>query len=1113
MRKVVEFFVKFPIWANAILVTLVLFGVISYAFRMKKAFFPERDPGRLYVAVAQPGASPEEMEEGVTLKVEEALQGIEGIDEITSISTENASSINIQLLKEYDTDEILAEVKNAVDGINSFPLDAEPPVVAKLRQRSRGVNLALYGDVSRKNLKRFAEQIEDEFLASGLISKVNLSGYPALEISIEVPEVTLSRYGLTFTQVANAVRGNNRDISAGSIKAKDEEILIRSRAKEKLAQKIGDIVLRANPDGSKLFLRDIAVIQEQFADTPNDVYINGKSGVQLEVTKLPEEDLEEISDYVKEYVLAFNERNEAIQLDIAYNSMTYLDQRLATLIDNGKVGLFLVVLCLGFFLNLRLAFWVALGIPISFMGMLLIASLMDVTINVVSLFGMILVVGILVDDGIVIAENIYAHLEKGKSPVKAAIDGTMEVMGAVFTSVLTTVVAFIPLLMLDGFEFFYEMAVVVMVCLLISLVEAFLVLPAHLVIREKSKPNLMRRKITELVDYARFQLYGKALEHILSYRYIYAVLPVVFVMLVSSLFSGGFIGRTLFPSIPPDTFEVNIAFTPGTPEEKVLVYLKRFDSLTWVMNDGLKEEYGEEKDFVKMTQITLGKSGGGVGETGSHTGQVTIFPLDIEERTYTSTIALSNRLRGIIGKIPEAEKFQVGGANRFGKPISISLLGSNPVELEKAKEELKAELATFPGLKNIGDNNKVGRRELQLELQPQAYFLGLDHNSITRQIRQGFFGEEVQRLQKGSDEVKVWVRYPESDRKSLGQLEDMKIKTETGSQYPLDELIDYTTERGIVDIAHYNGKREIVVDAEFKDPNDNPGAIISALKADFLPNLLAKYPSLSTREGGQAQRSAKVAKSLQEILPVIIFIIILLLTLAFRSFSQTFLVLSMIPIGYYCAVLGHGIETLIHVERPVSLFSNLGVLALAGVIINDAVVFLEKYNINLREGKTAREAVLEAGISRYRPILLTSITTVAGLYPLILETSAQAQFLIPMAISVAYGVFLGTIFILTTFPAIILVANDLRRMVTYLIRLASYKAHQISDSFGHFFDELINEYKLFLPVTFVPLLLVWVVLFFLAMFTSKAFEEIPTPDSREVEPAIREQKRLRELAG
>ncbi|MGF1532455.1 MAG: efflux RND transporter permease subunit [Bernardetiaceae bacterium] len=1112
MRKVVEFFVKFPIWANAILLTFVLFGAMAWMVELKKSFFPEIEPSVINVNVVLPGAAPEEMEEGVTIKIEEAIRSIEGIDEVTSNSSENLSAVTIKLFKDYDPDEVLMEVKNAIDRINSFPVSAERPVVSKARPRSRGVNMAVFGDVDLKILKQFAEKIEDDLLSSGVISQVLINGYPELEISIEVPEATLSRYGLTFSQVAAAVRNNNRDISAGSIKARDEEILIRSRAKEKIADKIGDIVLLANTDGSKVFLRDIATVREQFSDTPDEVYINGKRGVFMEVTKLPEEDLQQISEYVQAYTQTFNQSNDAVQLEIIFDSMMMLEQRLNMLLSNGIVGLILVVITLGVFLNIRLSFWVALGIPISFFGMFLVTSLIGITINMLSLFGMILVVGILVDDGIVIAENIFAHLEQGKSPIKAAIDGTMEVMGAVFTSVLTTVMAFVPLLMLESFEFLVEMAIVVMTCLLLSLIEAFFVLPAHLVIKEKSKPSRFRQVVNGGVDFLRYRVYGTMLEHILNWRYVYVAMPVVFVMIVLGLMKGDMIRSVFFPNVPFDQFEVNIAFTPGTREDKVIAYLKRFDSLTWVLNDQLKAEFADSVDYIGVTATVLGSTSGGIGETGSHAGHVRILPKDMDNREHISTFEISNRLAKLIGPIPEAEKFQVGGSNRFGKPVSLSLLSNDAQQLEQAKEDLKAELEKYPNLKNVADNNKVGRRELQIELLPQAYFLGLDHNTITQQIRQGFFGEEVQRLQKGTDEVRVWVRYPESDRKSLGQLEEMKIRSANGKAYPLSELITYSSERGLVNIRHYDGKREVVVDADFKDPNDSPQGILDALEADFFPAFLAKYPSIEIRQGGQAQRSQKSFASFQRIFPPIIFTIILLLSLTFRSLSQALMIMLMIPVGIFCGIFGHGVESVIgSIPRPVSLLSLWGMLALGGVIINDAVVFLEKFNINLRNGKSVREATMEAGISRFRPILLTSITTVAGLYPLIKETSFQAQFLIPMAISVAYGVLFGTFFILTCFPALIMVVNDLRRMIAYLLRISFAEADRFG-GMGHLLSELVNEYKVFLPLTFLPVFVAWLFFFILAL-VSGSFRDVSYPLGVEVEPSVRERARLKEIAG
>lgn len=1025
MRELVKFFIKYPIWSNAIIFTLLVFGVSSYVLKLNKSAFPEVERGIITVNVVMPGAAPEEMEEGVTIKVEEAVKSLEGIKEVTSSSSENTANITIELFKDYDVDEVLDEVKSAVNQINSFPVSAEKPIIAKRRSRSLAVRMALRGDMPLKELKEIAQQVEDDFLATGFISQVNLEGFPALEISIEVPEANLLRYGLRFDDVANAVRNNNRDISGGVIKSKTEEIIIRSRAKNKEAEAIGNIVLKATADGKKLYLKDVASIKEQFADTPFSLKVNGETGVSITVNKLPEEDLEQISNFIDDYVAKFNAENANASLSVGFSFMTLLRERLEMLVENGLIGLTLVLITLGLFLSLRLSFWVAWGIPASFLGMLIIGAWVGITINLVTLFGMILVVGILVDDGIVIAENIYSHFEQGKSAKQAAVDGTMEVLPSVFTSVTTTIVAFVPLMMLEGLEYWFELSVVVIAALGMSLIEAFFVLPAHLaspkILEHKDEESLVRQKLNQAIDWLRFNLYGTALAHILRFRVLYAAAPLAFIFLVLGLMQGGFIKTTFFPYVPFDQFEINLAFKAGTPEDRVEEYLDRFEKKVWEVNEELKAEFADSVDYVSYTFTNTGRTSDG-SETGGHAGHVAVLMQDMENRKHISTLEIANRVGQKIGKVPEAEIFKVGGSNRWGKPVSVQLMHKNSETLQKAKDELKAELQQFTELKNVDDSEKAGKRELNLELKPKAYFLGLSHGEIARQIRQGFFGEEVQRLQKGTDEVRVWVRYPEADRKTLGQLEKMKIKMADGREFPLEEVADYTLVRGIVDIKHLNGARQVAVEADLKDPNASAKDITDKIASDLMPSIQAKYAGLKVQYGGQSKRSAQSFASLKQVLPSAIFIMVLLLTLTFRSFSQAMLIFLLIPVGVFSAFTGHFFEA-----KPVSILSMLGVLALSGVIINDAVVLTSKFNSNLRQGMSLFDALHDAGVSRFRPILLTTITTVVGLFPLIKEESFQAQFLIPMAISMAYGVLIGTFFILTTYPAILMVVNDIRR--------------------------------------------------------------------------------------
>jgi len=1049
MRSIVEFFVRYPIWANSIIAIVLFFGIASF-LNIKKSSFPETDPRNITVQVMLPGASPEEMEEGVTIKIEEAIKGIVGIEEIESVSSENRASVTITTFEGYDLDEVLTDVKNAVDQINGFPVAAEKPIIYKQKSTTFVASVGLRGKVDLLTLKRAAELIEDDFLQSGVLSQINVSGFPALEISIEVPEENLLRYGITLTDVANAVRRNNRDISGGTIKTEQEEISIRANAKELDPEQISNIILRANNDGSYLLLNDVGTVKLQFADVPNKVFSNNQRSVNFSIQKLPEEDIEEISQFLADYIEEFNATNENMELFTSFDFNEILQQRLSLLVNNGSVGLLLVLCSLGLFLSLRLSFWVAWGIPASFLGMFIVGFLYGITINLMSLFGMILVVGILVDDGIVIAENIYTHFERGKRPHQAAIDGTLEVLPAVFTSVTTTIIAFLPLIFLENRGFTEEMAIVVIASLAFSLVEAFLVLPAHLGTKKvlsrkevKGDKKTIRSRLNEVIFYVRDKVYARALSKLIQWKWVSIAVPVFFGMVVIGLLRGGVIPFTYFPNIPFDNMDISLVLKPGTRENVTEDYLRRFQDVVWEVSDELSGKYGGEP-IVQYIDLSVGSSGGrGATQSGGHAGNIRVnFVENLDERNI-STFEVARMVRERIGPLPEAEKFTVGGSNFFGKPVSFALMGKNLEALSSAKEEFEAELSELQSLKDITDNSAIGQREIELELKPKAYFLGFNQEDITRQIRQGFFGEEAQKLQIGTDEVRVWVRYPQNDRLSISKLESMKIKDGNGNEYPLQELATYSIDRGVININHFNGKREIRVDADLENPTESVPPIIEKIEADILPGILAKYPSVSYSVEGQQRRSQKTYSSFMFYGILAFVMMILVITLSFRSFYQALLILLMIPLGVLCAIFGH----LFH-GAQVTIQSVYGMIALSGVIINDAVVMLDKYNRNLRDGLSVQEAAFEAGRARFRAILLTSITTVVGLFPIILESSIQAQFLVPMAISLAYGVLFGTFFILFFFPPIILVFNDVK-----------YYIHRSISKVGRYLEQDNSVYK------------------------------------------------------
>jgi multidrug efflux pump subunit AcrB len=1049
MKKLVEIFVRFPFYANLTIVFLLIVGGLSM-YTMKKSFFPERPSRMLYVSVSYRGASPVEMEEGVTSRIEEAVRAIPGIYEITSTSSENSSRVTIEIIPGYDIDEALIEVKNAVDGISSFPTAAERPLVYKSRTTSPGMRLLVTGDVDLLTLKGYAQRIEEDFLGSGVISQVSLSGYPPLEISVEANEEDLLRYGITFNELQNAISQNNRDVSGGQIRSKEEELLIRMRSRSADPNKIGEIILRANTDGSIIRIRDIALVKKKFSDTPNKTLENGKPLISISVSKLISEDLSVIDKYIKEYVVDFNKKNPNIKLEITRSYLEILGSRLELLYRNGGQGLLLVILILGLMLSIRLSLWVAWGIPASFLAMFIVANLMGITINLMSLFGMILVIGILVDDGIVIGENIFQHFERGKSPMRAAVDGTVEVIPAVVTSVSTTILAFSPLIFITGrMEMMYEMAIIVILSLFFSLFEAFFVLPAHLgnkhvlnrkVLQSKDKglKKYTERVFTWLRDYA----YDRVLKLVIKWRYIVIAIPVAMMIITGGLIGGQLIKTTFFPRMEFDSFDINIAFTPGSGERQTMEYLERFDSIVWVVNEELKKEYNDTIDIIENSTIQLG-SGFGRSENGAHAGSVGVSPRNSEE-TGISSFEIIQKIRQKTGTVPEAEKFTIGASRRrFGNPVSIGLLSRNIEELELGRDFLFGKLLELPQLKDVLNTNSLGKQEILLKLKPKAYMLGFNESTIANQVRQGFYGGQAQRLQEGRDELRIWVRYPAEGRERLGQMEQMKIQTPQGI-YPLNELVDYEMKRGPVNIQRFNSKREMRVDADMMDPDASVTDVLEQIKVEIIPELNLLFPGITVEFQGQQKESQRNMNDLMILFPMAFLGIIFILMINFKSFEQPMLILIMIPISILGSIWGHGIH-----GKPLSILSLWGIVALTGVIVNDAVVFLAKYNLLIEQGGKVKDSIVAAGKSRLRPIILTTLTTSFGLFPLILEKSFQAQFLIPMAISLVYGVAFGTMFILLFFPALILILNDLRKGIRELWHGRKFEREEVEVAWMH----------------------------------------------------------------
>jgi multidrug efflux pump subunit AcrB len=1000
---------------------------------MKSSFFPERESKNINISVVYPGASPEEIETGIVQKIEDNLKGVQGVEEYQSTSQENAGSIIVEVQEEYDTDEVLVDVRNAVDRVSSFPAGMEPPVVSKRPAIEFTYSFALFGDVDLETLKKTAQEVEDDLREIPAISQVEISGFPATEINVALDEDVMRRYQLTFQQVVNAISAKNRDLSAGKIKTETEELLIRYEGKEYYADQIQDVIVKTNSDGSVVRLNEIAVVEDRFSEEPQRTFVDGKPAVVVTVNKIYGENTLEIAEAAKNYEQNFNGKYPNISAAMIDDATESLRGRITLLLENGAIGVGLVILSLALFLNWRLAFWVAMSLPFSFLGMFLMAYFFDITLNVISLFGCIVVVGIVVDDGIVVGEQIFQNYEDGMKPYRAAIRGTLQVLPSVTFAILTTVVAFLPFFFIDTpGPRISDMSFVVIFVLLFSLLEVIVILPAHLAhskaLRQDIEKSKIRAKFDKLVNYPRNKIYKNFLHYSMKHKAIPIAFSVFFFLITAGIMGGGILKTTFFPNIDSDNFTIKIELPSGARENQTNSVLQKIENTIVEVNEELKETENTEEDLVirVVKNIAAMPSGWGVSETGNaNVGNLQVFLQSEEVRTIPA-LTIASMISERVGPLPEVDKAEFGSTSFFGKPISIPLMGRDLNDLQAAKKELKQQLQGITELRDVTDNDPQGLREIEIELKDKAFILGFNQLSIASQIRQGFFGEEVMRLQRGSDEVKVWVRFTEDYRSSIENFENMRIRDGQGNSYPLSELVDYKINRGSIKINHLDGMREITVEADTKDPKAEVPKIISEINENILNPILSKYPTVKTTASGQAKRIEKLSKGLI-ILPVAFILMFFLVSLSFRSPLQAILVFALIPFGLMGAMWGHVIQGM-----SFNVMSFYGTIALIGIIVNDSIVFINTFNDNLKEGQKLNDAIYNAGIMRFRPILLTTVTTVAGLLPLLSETSIQAQFLIPMAISVAYGLLIASVFILLLLPILLMLLSKTRKGLYWL---------------------------------------------------------------------------------
>ena len=1043
MKNIIRWFILNTVAANLLMVFIIIAGIFTLS-RLRMEVFPDITIPIINVSVVYPGASPEDIEESICVKVEEQVQGINGLKRITSSSNEGYGSINIEVENGYDIDEVKDEVKSQVDAITSFPDDAEKPTIRSFDGQPEVITIAVHGQVDEASLLDIAEKVRDEVSELPNITQTRLGKKPR-EISIEISENTLQKYGISFDYVANKIRTSSMDVPGGAIETYDGEILIRSKGQAYTGEEFGIIPVLSLADGSTVFLRDIAEIVDGFQDVEYDIKFNSEPALLIRVYRTGEQNALDIADAVHGYIKKKNPvMPPGVSLTTMKDESVILRGRIELLTENAYLGLGLVLIVLALFLKPKLAAWVSLGIPISFMGGFWLLPLFDVSINMISLFTFILVLGIVVDDAIVVGENIHIYLKRGLSGVDAALEGAYQVAKPVIFAVLTTMVTFSPMILVEGAlgKIWKIIPVVTILVLMFSLIESLTILPAHLAhmkINEAKKKNRFSQWWSDIQMGIHNWLQGfiknkytPVLELALKNRGNTVAIAISIFILTVGLVASGFIRFNFFPPLEADIVIAGVEYPEGTPVSLTKVGLDQIEKSAYKLKDSLEVLYPENKIFINMvstagdqpikTQSARGPGNLDATFFGSHLAECVIELAPGEERPI-STVEISKIWRELTGPIPGVKQVTFD-SDLFttGAPIEIQLSSVNREDLKAVTNSLKDKLQTYAGVFDIKDSFSAGKDEIKLNLLPEAQNYGITMASLARQVRQAFYGDEVQRVQRGRDEVKVFLRYPKDERVSLNNLEQMNVRVGNNVEVPLGQVAQGELSSGYSTITRTDRKRSISITADVDLSEANANEILAKFESEHIVPILLDYPSVNYSFEGEQREQRDTLSSLFKNFALALFVVYVLLAVPFKSYLQPLIIMSAIPFGFTGAVIGH-----IIMGMNLAVLSIIGIVALSGVVVNDSLVMVDFINRYKRDdGKTSLEAALAAGPRRFRPILLTSITTFVGLFPLLIEKSVQAQFLIPMAISLAYGVLFATLITLILVPTSYIIIEDIK---------------------------------------------------------------------------------------
>ncbi|MEI6890546.1 MAG: efflux RND transporter permease subunit [Pontiella sp.] len=1024
-RGPISWMTRNPVTANIIMLVLILGGIFQ-AFNAKQEFMPSVDLDSVTITVPYPGASPEEVEQAIVLVVEEAVRGLDGVEEVLSYAQEGSGRIVVEVMSDHDINQLSKDIQSEVDRIQTFPEDTEEPIVTVNSLRRDVLEVIVAADTSDTVLREVAEQVRDRLILSPGITQVEFSNVRSYEISIEVPQDTLRAYGLTLADISDTLAQASVETPSGGMKTSSGEILVRVRDRRDYGEQFGKIPLITGADGTQVLLEDVATIRDGFDDSDKFTYFNGKPAVTINVYRVGKETPLTVEKSVKEVLKELRATlPEGIELTIWDSRADMFRQRMNLLMRNGLAGLLLVFIVLGFFLEMRLAFWVMIGIPISFLGTLLIMPLLGVSISMISMFAFILALGIVVDDAIVVGENIYHNHQDGMPFLQAAIRGARQIAMPVTFSILTNIVAFMPLFFVPGVmgKFYRAIPLVVCSAFVISLVEALYVLPAHLGHQKDIKnPHLIHRLQQRFSKaFTRFihEKYGPFLDVTLRNRYLTVAIGLFILIITLSYVKSGRMGFQLSPSVESDVALCSFKLPFGAPVDQTLDIHDQLIEAGNRLVQQIEEETGQKQIQGCISKVGTGRR----NVIGGHSGTITYDLVDAKVRP-VSTTEFVERWRAAAGEITGIDTIRFrsdsGGPGGSQDALTVELSHKDIKVLEWASADLAKALGQYSMVSDIDSGFTPGKPQIDFTLKAEGLSLGLTSEGVAQQLRNAYYGNESIRQQRGRNEIKVMLRLPKEERETEFSLESMIIRTPSGIEVPLSEVVNMERGRAYTTIIRRNGHRAVTVSANVT-PKSQADLVLADMTSEMLPTLQEKYQGLSySFQGRQADQRDSVRGLIKGLIGAILLIYVIL-AIPFKSYSQPLIIMISIPFGIVGAVIGH-----LLMGYSLSVISLFGIVALSGVVVNDSLILIDFFNQKRRKGMDVHDAIMTAGIQRFRPIVLTTLTTFGGLLPMIFETSRQARFLIPMAISLGFGILFATGITLLLIPSLTLILEDIR---------------------------------------------------------------------------------------